>query len=365
MFYYFMFKTLKTILVFSSLILSACQTEQAVIENDIEEESASSSEVVVEDNDAEEETEDDEAETEPGSVDDEDDSELVNSEEESVSSDLEPNTEGTFSAPSTPPAGTVTETIEINENVPYFSDEDLTLVEPNHQNAEFDGLGRVGVANALIGTESMPSEERGSISHIEPTGWNQARYANIGSGGWLYNRSHLIAHQLTGVDEPENLMTGTRWFNEEMIDFENFIAFYIEETDNHVRFRVSPIFEDDNLLASGAYMEGFSIEDNGDGLMFNIYIPNIQEGVNIDYQTGESIGMEGPAEEGELHQFEEEGESDDEPLIKGNINSSGEKIYHKPGDAHYDRTIIDESQGERYFQSEEEAQEAGWRPAQR
>lgn len=108
----------------------------------------------------------------------------------------------------------------------------------------------------------MQTEERGDIGHIEPSGWNQARYAGIGSGGWLFNRSHLIGHQMTGNDEPVNLMTGTRWFNMRMLEYENFVANYVETTENHVRYRVTPVFEGDNLVASGAYMEGFSIEDN-------------------------------------------------------------------------------------------------------
>lgn len=281
---------------------------------------------------------------------------------------LAPNAEGLYLAPEEAPTQPLNDTLEVNGNVPYFSNADLILTEPYHHNEPLDYLGRVGEANTLIGPESMPAEDRSSISHLEPTGWNQARYANIGAGGWLYNRSHLIAYQLTGVDAFENLMTGTRWFNEEMIAYENFVSYYIEKTDNHVRFRVTPIFLEDNLLAHGAYMEGFSIEDNGEGLMFNIYIPNQQEGVLIDYQTGESRGMEGPVQDGDLPSFEgdrqdETSDDTDQALIKGNINSSGEKIYHKPKDPHYDRTVIDEEAGERWFKTEEEAQAAGWRPA--
>jgi len=196
--------------------------------------------------------------------------------------------------------------VVVNDNVPYFSNEDISSTEVYHENGELDSLGRVTAANALIGVESMPAEERGDISDIEPTGWDQARYAGIGSGGWLYNRSHLIGHQLTGNDEPENIMTGTRWFNEEMIPFENFVADYIESTENHVRYRVTPVFEDDNLLASGAYMEGFSIEDNGEEIMFNIYIPNRQPDVEIDYADGSSVGPEGPAEDGEVKSYNSE-----------------------------------------------------------
>jgi len=191
----------------------------------------------------------------------------------------------------------------VNDGIPFFSNEDITSTEVYHLNGPLDSLGRVTAANAVVGVEIMPAEERGSIGHHEPTGWNQASYANIGSGGWLYNRSHLIGHQLTGNDNFNNLMTGTRWFNIKMLEYENFIANYIELTENHVRYRVTPVFEGDNLVASGAYMEGFSIEDNGEGLMFNIYIPNIQPGVEINYANGSSIGPAGPSQEGEITQY--------------------------------------------------------------
>lgn len=168
----------------------------------------------------------------------------------------------------------------------------------------------------------MPAEQRGDISGHEPTGWTQARYANVDSGGWLYNRSHLIGHQLTGNDDYENIMTGTRWFNMRMLEYENFVANYIEQTENHVRYRVTPVFEGDNLLASGAYMEGFSIEDNGEGLMFNIYIPNIQPGVEINYADGSSIGPEGPSQEGEIKPYNSNESSGNSP----NTEKSAEPV---------------------------------------
>lgn len=159
-----------------------------------------------------------------------------------------------------------------------------------------DDLGRVGQANAILGSETQASSDRGNISNIKPTGWNQRSYINIGSGGWLYNRSHLIGHQLGGeiTDQKENLMTGTRQLNETMLEFENFIDQYITETDHLVRYRVTPVFEGVNLLASGIYMEAVSIDD--EGISFVIYIPNIQEGVDINYATGESTGLQGPQE---------------------------------------------------------------------
>lgn len=189
-------------------------------------------------------------------------------------------------APSVPAGETY---VVVNDNIPYFTNEDLSSTEAWESYGELDEWYRVTAANALLGVELMPAEERGDISEVIPTGWQQAEY-DIVSGGWLYNRAHLIGHQLTGEDANErNLMTGTRWFNVEgMLPFENFVANYIEETENHVRYRVTPYFEGENLLASGVFMEGFSIEDNGEGLKFNIYVPNIQPGVVIDYATGAS-----------------------------------------------------------------------------
>ena len=191
--------------------------------------------------------------------------------------------------------------IEINNNIPYFTDADITSTEAYESYGELDSLGRVTAANAVLGVELMPTTERGDISDIKPTGWQQAKYANV-SGGWLYNRSHLIGHQLTGEDaNARNLMTGTRWFNTEgMLPFENFVANYVEETENHVRYRVTPAFEGDNLLASGVYMEGFSIEDNGATIQFNIYVPNIQPDVEINYADGSSVGPEGPTQDESL-----------------------------------------------------------------
>lgn len=191
--------------------------------------------------------------------------------------------------------------VTVNNNIPYFTDADITSIEAYEEYGPLDSLGRVTAANAVLGVELMPAEERGAISSVKPTGWQQAKYANV-PGGWLYNRSHLIGHQLTGEDaNPENLMTGTRWFNTEgMLPFENFVANYIETTENHVRYRITPVFEGDNLLASGIYMEGFSIEDNGEGLQFNIYVPNRQPGVEIDYADGSSVGPQGPLQEDTL-----------------------------------------------------------------
>lgn len=177
--------------------------------------------------------------------------------------------------------------IEVNDNVPLFTNEELEISEPFHAYDSRDELGRVGMAEALLDVELMPAEQRGSISHIDPTGWNQGNY-DVVSGNWLYNRSHLIGHQMTGYDGKNNLMTGTRQFNVEgMLPFENFVASVVEDTEMQVRYRVTPLFEDENLLAHGILMEGFSLDDNGETLTFNVFVPNQQDGIELDYETGE------------------------------------------------------------------------------
>lgn len=233
----------------------------------------------------------------------------------------------------------------VNDNIPYFSDEDLTFTEAFHENGSLDPLGRTTAANANVGVEIMPAEERGSISDINPTGWEQARYAGIPSGGWLYNRSHLIGHQMTGNDEPENLMTGTRNFNMAMLEYENYVANYVEQSEKHVRYRVTPAYEGDNLLASGVYMEAFSIEDNGEGVQFHIYVPNVQPGVEIDYSTGASIGPEGPAEDGDVKAYSPPSEdSSIEPETSNNISeidtdANGQVTIQEAEDAGYGMPI--------------------------
>lgn len=177
--------------------------------------------------------------------------------------------------------------IEVNENIPFFTNEELEVSESFHTYAPLDELGRVGTADALLDVDLMPAEQRGSIGHIEPTGWNQGNY-DIVSGNWLYNRSHLIGHQMTGYDGRDNLMTGTRQFNVEgMLPFENFVANVIEESEMQVRYRITPLFEGDNLLSHGIVMEGFSVDDDGDTLTFNVFVPNQQDGIELDYETGE------------------------------------------------------------------------------
>jgi len=192
-----------------------------------------------------------------------------------------------------------TDVIVLNGNVPSFTDFSNESYECY---SELDPLGRCGEAFACIGTDLMPTEERGEIGSVKPTGWVQAKYdpAITGSDSpYLYNRCHLIGYQLTGENANErNLITGTRQLNVEMmLPYENMVTDYVRSTGNHVLYRVTPIFEGDNLLAKGVQMEGFSIEDGGSGICFNIFCYNVERGVTINYATGESSGPEYTGEE--------------------------------------------------------------------
>ena len=176
---------------------------------------------------------------------------------------------------------------EVNNNKPTFTDSEKELTE-KEEYSDLDSLGRVGVAFALVSKSTMPTTKRGSIGMIKPAGWHTVKYDFV-DGKYLYNRCHLIAHQLTGQNaNPKNLMTCTRSMNVDgMLPFENKVANYIKETNNHVLYRVTPVFDGDNLVANGAYMEAYSIEDKGK-LSFNVYVYNVQKGVTIDYKTVES-----------------------------------------------------------------------------
>ncbi len=178
--------------------------------------------------------------------------------------------------------------ITVNNNKPYFTKKELGT-KSFERYAPLDGLGRCGEALACIGRDIMPTEERGAIGQVKPTGWHLVKY-DIVDGKYLYNRCHLIGFQLTGENANErNLITGTRYLNiEGMLSFENLIADYVKSTGNHVMYRVTPVFEGNNLLASGVYMEGYSVEDNGRGVCFNVYAFNAQPGVSINYKNGNS-----------------------------------------------------------------------------
>lgn len=178
--------------------------------------------------------------------------------------------------------------VVINDNVPEFTEADMTE-SSFEEYSKMDSLGRCGVAYACIGTDLMPTEERESIGKVKPSGWHTVKY-NCVDGKYLYNRCHLIGYQLTAENaNKRNLITGTRYMNVDgMLPFENMVADYIKETGNHVLYRVTPIFEGDNLVANGVQMEAESVEDNGDGISYNVYCYNEQPGVSIDHETGDS-----------------------------------------------------------------------------
>lgn len=178
--------------------------------------------------------------------------------------------------------------VVLNNNEPNFTESDYTT-DSFERYSELDSLGRAKVAYANIGVDLMPTEERGSIGQVKPSGWHLVKY-DIVNGKYLYNRCHLIGFQLTGENANEkNLITCTRQMNTVgMLEFENKVANYIKSTNNHVLYRVTPIYKDDNLLASGVVMEGYSVEDSGEGIKFNIFVYNVQDGIDIDYKTGDS-----------------------------------------------------------------------------
>ena len=188
--------------------------------------------------------------------------------------------------------------VELYGNEPQFADSDKAR-GGFEEYSPLDSLGRCGVAFALIGTETMPTEERGSIGSVKPSGWHTVRYNGVVDGNYLYNRCHLIGYQLAGENaNTKNLITGTRYLNVEgMLPFEDEVANYVERTGNHVLYRVTPVFDDGNLVASGVQMEAWSVEDGGKGVSFNVFCYNVQPGISINYATGDSALVEEQATE--------------------------------------------------------------------
>lgn len=178
----------------------------------------------------------------------------------------------------------------INDNVPNFSEKDMSTTSFEAY-SDLDSLGRCQVAYSCLGTDIMPTEKRDSISDVKPSGWNNKEYSSdLVDGRYIYNRCHLIGFQLAGENANEkNLITGTRYMNVEgMLPFENMVADYIKETENHVIYRVTPIYDGDDLVARGVQMEAKSVEDDGDGILFNVFCYNVQPGIVIDYSSGDN-----------------------------------------------------------------------------
>lgn len=183
----------------------------------------------------------------------------------------------------------------VNDNKPFFSEADFTTQLFEYY-SDLDELGRCGVAFANVSKELMPTEKRGDIGSVKPSGWRNVKYPGIidESPPFLYNRCHLIAYCLTGENANEkNLITGTRYMNTRgMLPFEEEVARYLKYHNNHVLYRVTPVFDGINLVASGVLMEGYSVEDNGAGICFCVYCYNIQPGIEIDYKTGKSWAVD-------------------------------------------------------------------------
>lgn len=180
--------------------------------------------------------------------------------------------------------------IQLENNMPDFSDEEKTNTEAFEIYSDLDSLGRCGQAYANICLELQPTEPRGEIGNVRPSGWHTVKYNAVIDGNYLYNRCHLIAYCLAGENANEkNLITGTRYMNVSgMLPFEDEVADYVRETDHHVLYRVTPVYEGNDLVAQGVQMEGFSVEDAGEGVCFNVFVYNVQPGIGIDYATGDS-----------------------------------------------------------------------------
>ena len=245
--------------------------------------------------------------------------------------------------------------VEIDGNQPSFTDADKQETEAFEEYSDLDYLGRCGTAYANVGQELMPAdgEKRGSIGQVKPTGWHTVKYDCV-DGKYLYNRCHLIGFQLTAENaNRQNLITGTRYFNVEgMLPFENLTADYIKETGGHVLYRVTPVYEGDNLVASGVQMEACSVEDRGESVCFNVFVFNVQPGIVINYADGTSRLASDSGSSGQ-----DSGLVSD-TAVRGNSRS---KIYHCPGQRAYEDMA--DSKYLVVFGSEKEAQDAGYRKA--
>lgn len=223
--------------------------------------------------------------------------------------------------------------VAVNNNEPFFTDSDMTTTAFENY-SDLDSLGRCGVAYANICKDIMPTEERGKIGMIKPSGWHTVKYDVI-KDRYLYNRCHLIGYQLAGENaNPKNLITGTRYLNVEgMLPFENLVADYVNNTGNHVLYRVTPMFSGSNLVANGVLIEAKSVEDNGGGILFNVYCYNVQPGVGINYENGDSWldGTTGSASSGSDTSATENSAADSsnsETMVY--ITATGKK-YHRAG----------------------------------
>ena len=252
--------------------------------------------------------------------------------------------------------------VTVNDNVPFFTEEELSSASYETY-GELDPLGRCTVCVASVGQDLMPAEERGNIGAVKPTGWHTVKYDFV-DGKYLYNRCHLIGYQLTGENANEkNLITGTRYLNVEgMLPFENMVADYIKETGNHVLYQVTPIYEGDNLVVSGVQMEAKSVEDNGEGILFNVYCYNVQPGITIDYATGESqLSNDGGSSAGSTEGNKEaENEQKTESTYVLNTNT---KKFHLPSCSSLNQ--MNESNKGEFTGTRDELIQQGYEPCKR
>ena len=235
--------------------------------------------------------------------------------------------------------------VALADNVPSFLPGEMTT-SSYEVYSPLDGLGRCGAASACVGVDLMPTEERESIGQVKPSGWQTVKYDCV-DGKYLYNRCHLIGFQLTGENaNKQNLITGTRYMNVDgMLPFENMVADYVKETGNHVLYRVTPIYDGDALVAGGVQMEALSVEDKGTGISFNVYVYNVQPGVEIDYATGESWL---------------EGESRPEAPETAYVLNTSSKKFHLP--ACSGASSMKKENREEYSGSRESLIEQGYKP---
>ena len=297
----------------------------------------------------------------------------TNSSTKSVSSDNIPDFSGNM-------------TVAVDNNNPDFTSKDLTT-KSYESYSRLDSEGRCQVAEAGVGKDIMPKGKRGAIGMVKPTGWHTAKYDNV-DGKYLYNRCHLIAYQLTGENaNNKNLITGTRSFNVDgMLPYEEMVGDYVRETGNHVLYRVTPVFDGDDLVAKGVQMEAMSVEDKGEDIKFNVFVYNVQDGVKIDYETGDSeadssvqVTTENSKASQKYHTNQNSSNNSknnssnkNTTAVKTNTKTtasqkirgnSRSKVYHCPGQRDYDR--MGTSKYLVTFKSEKEAQAAGYRKAQR
>lgn len=256
--------------------------------------------------------------------------------------------------------------VAVNGNIPYFTSFELTTTSFELYSA-LDSLSRCGTAYACIGQDLMSTEERGSIGSVKPSGWHTVRYNGVVDGNYLYNRCHLIGFQLSGENANErNLITGTRYLNiDGMLPFENMVADYVQETNSHVLYRVTPVFEGDNLLAAGVLMEGYSVEDDGDGICFCIFAYNVQPGVTINYATGDSTldGAVSTSDPSVVHEPSSDTQAGTSTAETHYVLNNNTKKFHLPSCSSVDD--IKDSNREDYYGSREDLIERAYVPCKR